>query len=183
MGREIRRVPADWEHPRYDDDTAPRSDRVGDYVPLRDKDYVSACEEWMAGLDAWRRGERNKFAGDGYDYFWEYEGNPPDKEHWRERRWTEAEATHYQMYETVSEGTPLTPPMPTLQALADYLVEHGDFWGQKRGTHGYDRGEKPVKWSREAADRFVGTGWAPSLVTQVSHGAVKVMEPHQLEGP
>lgn len=72
---------------------------------------------------------------------------------------------------------------PTLQALADYLVEHGDFWGQKRGTHGYDRGEKPVKWSREAADRFVGTGWAPSLVTQVSHGAVKVMEPHQLEGP
>lgn len=182
MGREIRKVPADWEHPRYDDDTAPNSSRVGDYKPLRDEDYASASEAWMAGLDAWRRGERDEFSSDGYRFFWEYHGNPPDHDYWRERVWTEAEATHFQMYETVSEGTPLTPPMASLEALADYLVEHGDFWGQKRGTHSYDRGEKPTKWSREAANRFVQSGYAPSLVTMVSGQGVKVMEPHQMDG-
>lgn len=157
MGREIRKVPADWEHPRYTKDNALSRDHIGSYMPLEDSDYVSASEKWLSDLALWQAGAHPYQAkgGTSCQFFWEYAGNPPDEEFWRARRWTEAEATHFQMYETVSEGTPLTPPMASLQELADYLVSHGDFWGQKRGTNGYDRGEKPVRWSREAADTFV----------------------------
>lgn len=53
MGREIRKVVPGWEHPRYTEEDAPRSDRVGDYRPLYDQDYESAANEWLAGLLEW----------------------------------------------------------------------------------------------------------------------------------
>jgi len=36
MGRKIRRVPPDWEHPKHTSETAPKRDRIGDYVALYD---------------------------------------------------------------------------------------------------------------------------------------------------
>lgn len=39
--------------------------------------------------------------------------------------WADAERTHLQIYETTSEGTPLTPPMATAEELADYCVRNG----------------------------------------------------------
>ena len=35
------------------------------------------------------------------------------------------EATMWQMYETTSEGTPISPPCESPRALARWLVEHG----------------------------------------------------------
>lgn len=37
MGREIRRVPMDWEHPK---------DERGYFIPLFDRDYESVGLEW-----------------------------------------------------------------------------------------------------------------------------------------
>jgi hypothetical protein len=65
--------------------------------------------------------------------------------------WKKGEATWYQMYETVSEGTPVTPPFPTKNDLINHLVYHGTFWDDK-------------PWSLEAARRFVKNEWAPSMV-------------------
>ena len=39
-------------------------------------------------------------------------------------RWTPDEATHYQMYETASAGTPISPVMASVEQLANWLVEH-----------------------------------------------------------
>ena len=71
----------------------------------------------------------------------------------------EQEKTRLTMYETVSEGTPVTPPFATKEELVNYLVEHGDFWDQHRGHGG---------WSRENAEHFVQAEWAPSGIFIVS---------------
>ena len=66
------------------------------------------------------------------------------------------------MYETVSEGTPVTPPFATKEELVEYLIEHGDFWDQKRRKEGNTI--MPCDpWTREQAETFVNdTEWAPS---------------------
>ena len=77
MGREVRRVPADWQHPKGNN---------GRYLPL---------------------GTR--------------EGLRPTP---RMPTWPEAERTHWQMYETTTAGTPLSPPCATPEALAKWLADH-----------------------------------------------------------
>lgn len=61
----------------------------------------------------------------------------------------------WQVWETVSEGSAITPVFATREALIDYLVEGGDGWDRKRGDGG---------WSRENAESFVNAAWAPSLI-------------------
>jgi len=147
MGREIRRVPPNWEHPRQD---------TGQYQPVRDKSYAEAAEEWIREFYLWQEGKHpsqsHEWAKE-YKYYWEYEGTPPEKDYYLSE-FTE-EPTWYQVYETVSEGTPVSPPFATKEELIDYLVEYGDFWDQKRGHGGR---------SREAATAFVNSGWVPSMV-------------------
>lgn len=38
--------------------------------------------------------------------------------------WPDEKRTHLQMYETTSEGTPISPVMETPEALAQWLVDH-----------------------------------------------------------
>jgi hypothetical protein len=38
-------------------------------------------------------------------------------------QWAEGERTHWMMYETVTAGTPLSPALPTPEALAQWLVD------------------------------------------------------------
>jgi hypothetical protein len=64
----------------------------------------------------------------------------------------------WQLWETVSEGSPITPPMPTAEALVEYLVTVGDVWSQRRNT----------RWDREAAERIVKSAWAPSFVVDAA---------------
>lgn len=67
--------------------------------------------------------------------------------------------TGWQVWETVSEGSPVTPVFETADELIEYLVENGDEWDQKRAARGTPM-ELP---SREAIEKFVkGTGWVPS---------------------
>lgn len=61
----------------------------------------------------------------------------------------------WQVWETVSEGSPVTPAFATDAELIDYLVVNGDARDQKRGDGG---------WSRENAEKFVSVGWAPSAM-------------------
>ena len=138
MGREIRRVPPNWEHPRNE---------RGEFRAMYDRTYAEAVAEWTAGYAKWEAGERKSDCE-----FWEWEGNPPDPDYYRPE-FTE-EPTWFQVYQTVSEGTPVTPPFATEDELIDYLVENGDFWCQERPN------ESPP--SRESATAFVKSGWVPS---------------------
>jgi hypothetical protein len=150
MGREIRRVPPNWEHPR--------SEQYGKegYQPMCNRKYSEAAEEWMHNCLLWQEGKhpsQEKGWGKDYKYYWEYEGKPPDKKYYLPDGLEEP--TWYQMYETVSEGTPVSPPFATKEELVEYLVENGDFWDQRHGSGGYDR---------KTAEAFVDEGWAPSFI-------------------
>lgn len=166
MGREIRRVPPNWEHPLAECRHIPQCITTAPiwpcnhsgrhYRPCFDHDYEEASAKWIAGFIDWHV---NGNASGDYPY-WEY-SNPPDKDTCRPK--FTAEPTWLQVYETVSEGTPVTPPFPSAEELARYLSENGDFWYQRdieeNGASRYR--SKP---DYEAALRFVTSGWAPSLI-------------------
>ena len=145
MGREIRKVPIDWEHPKNDN---------GDYKTLYDEDFESAATEWKKGFQKWEDGERPSYIDDFEGEFWEWDSGPPDREYYRPK-WTDEERTHYQIYETVSEGSPVSPVFATKEGMIEYLVSNGDYWDQKRGSGGR---------SREAAEAFVESGFAFSMI-------------------
>lgn len=163
MGREIRRVPPNWDHP-----VVMRSYGRPGKQPMYDRTYKQARDEWVAGLMAWERGDGRPSYMDADSDFWEYAGSPPDREY--HRPWADDEATWFQLWENVSEGTPVSPPFETKEELAQYLAENGDEWDQNRSTDpsacevfGMKLGQPG--WGIERARRFVnGPGWAPSMI-------------------
>ena len=162
MGREIRMVPPNWDHPKV-----MRSYGREEFQPMHDECFEDAAKQWKDEFVKWESGGR---AAAGEDYataeFWEYHGSPPDREYYRP--WKDEEATWYQLWETVSEGTPVSPPFATKDELIEYLVANGDYWDQQRREDikaGRYCGMNCDPWPREVAERFVhGSGWAPSLV-------------------
>ena len=139
MGRELRMVPPNWQHPRYTYDDAPSSHLVGEYIGLCDG-YEKGLEEFAKAIETKGLAEAIEYYGGGprkEDYV-DYQGQAP---------------TWYQIYETVSEGTPVTPPFATPEELVDYLVKNGDFWDQERGHGGYTYAQ---------AHTLVVGGYAPS---------------------
>jgi hypothetical protein len=167
MGREIRRVPPNWDHPR-----GIRRNGREDFVPMHDQTWEAAAEEWLADFDRIRRGDLSKW--EKYDrgvVDWAAENPAPDpnSEDVLYRPWSDEEATWFQVWQTVSEGSPVTPPFSTPEDLIAYLAAHGDFWDQDRckkadwaalwgGTPGQSG------WGRERAERFVNAGWAPTFI-------------------
>lgn len=150
MGREIRRVPPGWEHPK----TKRRNGEFG-FQPMFDKSYREAAEEWDRGYREWE-------PRDSFRWFWEREGVPPEDGAMYRPDWTEAEATGWCLYETVSEGTPVTPVFANAEGLIAYLAERGDFWAQRSGQGGM---------GMERARAFVESGgWAPSFVMSAENG-------------
>lgn len=97
MSREVRRVPASWEHPKDD---------KGHHVPHHEH-FPYNQEEIEEGLrDGW------------------LDNNPPNYGCDVMPQWPDAERTHYQMYESVTEGTPISPVMETPEALARWLADN-----------------------------------------------------------
>lgn len=114
MGREVRMVPADWEHPK----------KNGRYVPLFDDlvGHLRELAQWERGFVAdYKGGWKAKDPSDGSaeDYF-----GPTHVEEYMPV-WPPEACTHLQMYETTTEGTPISPPMPTAEDLARWLADNG----------------------------------------------------------
>lgn len=120
MGREVRRVPADWVHPRRED--AERS-----LQPMFGRSFAEAAKEWKEHLLAWEAGHNPFFdkprKDEDTEEFWEYNGGPPDRDYYLPD-WPEETRTHYQMYETCTEGTPISPVMETPEKLARWLTDN-----------------------------------------------------------
>lgn len=153
MSREVRRIPASWIHPTYEFGC-----RKGEYRPLRSEKFEDDLDfwkkyqkQWCAGLvfsyskNSWIERTPDK----GEDYEEEYGPEPSRSDYMP--TWTE-EASHFQMYETTSEGTPISPVLESPEALARWLVADGAsaFANQ---TASYEA------WLRVAQG-----GFAPSLV-------------------
>lgn len=108
MGREIRMVPPNWEHP---------TDARGKYLPLHDKTHEQAMREYEDEYEMVADADKQSSSKE------ELAGSPPNPERYRPEY---AEApTHYQLYENVSEGTPLTPLFPDKETLVEYAVSEG----------------------------------------------------------
>jgi len=124
MGREVRRVPANWQHPEND----------RDYQPMHDRDYESAITEWIESHQLWLQGKHPsqlEYPAETAElkYFAQWDGNAPDIEYYRPK-WKNEERTHYQMYETCSEGTPISPVMADPKELAQWLADNNaSFFG------------------------------------------------------
>lgn len=127
-------------------------------------------KEWLDGLAEWMEKGFQEFLqrdekygndcgpNEPYRAYCEWEGGAPDADSYRSP-WA-SEPTAFQMYETVSEGTPVSPVCETKEALIDYLVNHGDYWSQMRAK---EEGGDP-RWSRAAAEGFVESEYAPSMI-------------------
>lgn len=109
MGRAARRVPEGWEHPR----------RAGRYQPMFDESYQDALAERATALAGWPSDPSSKTYS-----FEEYYGEAPDPARYRPA-WHEESRTHLMMYETTSEGTPISPAFETPEDLAWWLVNNG----------------------------------------------------------
>jgi len=122
---------------------------------MYDRQFAGAAKEWKDEFAKWEAGERPSYcsADDAKLEAWEWIGKPPDRKYYRP--FADEEATWYQLWETVTEGTPVSPPFATLEELVAHLAKFGDDWDRKRGDGG---------WGLAAATRFVKTGWAPTLM-------------------
>jgi hypothetical protein len=100
MGREVRRVPRDWQHPK---------DR-GKFIPLKDgyESDLSEFERHIASMGI----------GKAIDY---WGGGPQSCDYMH----PEGERDGWQMYEDVSEGTPISPVFNTPEELARWLANAG----------------------------------------------------------
>ncbi len=163
MGREIRRVPRGWEHPVNEHchhmawgGHGPHESQDGKcFKPLHDHPYEPVAQEWLRDCAAWEDGtyekliEHPEYKKD-CPHYWEYAGNPPSPEYYRPD-WKPEEMTCYQIYETVSEGTPVSPVFESKAEMVEWLVEQGH--------------------TRPAAENFVKSEWVPSMV--ISDGVMR----------
>lgn len=170
MGREVRRVPENWEHPMDWD----HKDHHGrhHHKPLYEG-YTDALDEWTAEREfwdndsddpgRWNNGEarmESKRSGESADL---WHGSRPESGDYMPE-WSEAERTHYQMYETTSEGTPLSPVLDTPEKLARWLTDNeasasGDLTASYEG------------WLR-----VCNGGYAPSMVGHDGRGMTSGVE-------
>ena len=102
MGREVRRVTKNWEHPK---------DENGNYKPLHEG-YAADAEEFLEMVES-----------DGLQEAVDYMGCPDKDDYMPD--WSEEEKTHLMMYEDTTEGTPISPAFETPEALAKWLAESG----------------------------------------------------------
>jgi hypothetical protein len=120
MSREIRRVPPSWQHPKDGD---------GNYIPLHDESYAAAASTWVHDCIAWATGTHPDLIQSpelktSYPFYWEWADYPPDAEQYRPH-WLPDEASAYQVYENVTEGTPVSPVFTTRESLDQWLQDHG----------------------------------------------------------
>ena len=97
MGREVRRVPADWQHPK---------DAKGNFIPMHEY-FPFDEEEIKEGLaEGWLTNTPPNY---GWDVM---------------PAWSDSERTHIMMYEDTSEGTPISPAFATCEELARWLADN-----------------------------------------------------------
>ena len=156
MSREVRRVPLDWQHPR---------DERGHYVPMFDTAYEDDLAEWIEGRRKWDAGEDSDRAR--YGGTWEeWSGSAPTPETYRPS-WTEDNPpVGYQVYESVSEGTPVSPVFPDRESMIVWLMADPPIGIGGRILH----------LTREQAERFAEDAYAPSMVFTPSTGLVSGLE-------
>ena len=125
MGRQIRRVPEDWDHPWQN----------GRFIPLLRGSFDEECDDWYSQARDWQDGGHKALAENPglkqiYRWYHEYAGSPPeDRADYMEHFLDGRECTHWQLYEDVSEGTPVSPVFATREELIGWIRGSGGLAG------------------------------------------------------
>lgn len=206
MSREIRRVPANWQHPKRIIER--RGEILEEYRPMSQysyeqavKDFHERVEEWMEGYRLWQEGKFKHYKGKTvtkeeamqewkqynaderkkYKFSSDYRATDDRKYDTGLCCWEDVKGETpqypnpddymprgewFQVFEEVSEGTPITPPFATTKELIDWMATNKDFWG--------------TQWSREGAENLVKTGGCLSMIAQNEGGKVKIYQPHEM---
>ena len=124
MGRQVRKVPEDWEHPK---------DSKGAYIPLFGGSYKEDYKNWMENWSKWQVGLVESYK-EGIDWepveegyknwtYTAYAGGVPSPDDYMPD-FDESSLTHLMMYETCTEGTPISPAFKTPEELAHWLADN-----------------------------------------------------------
>lgn len=124
MGRQLRKVAANWQHPK---------NKNGNYIPLLDGKFSERLAKWEEENAQWEKGFRDDWSG-GWKQreadelnmtFAEWDGEKPVKEDYMPE-WKDEELTHIQLYENTSEGTPISPVYlaTEIEKLCEYAAEN-----------------------------------------------------------
>lgn len=156
MSREVRMVPGDWQHPR---------DEHGKFIPLLGGSFADRLARWDEDAGQWARGFVRDFVTGTWEpkadkyaslSFEEWDGRRPEVSDYMPD-WPPERRTHYQMYETTSEGTPISPIAATPECLAKWLADNGaSAFGDMTAT--YD------EWLG-----MIRKGWAPGMIIAGGH--------------
>lgn len=129
MGREIRIVPENWQHPK---------DENGLFIPLFGRCFSKSLRRWNFREKKWNQGLRIDNNGSYIQKEKEYEnipysdfaGKKPLKSEYMPE-WKKSELTHIQLYENTSEGTPITPVFKKddLMSLCEYAANNCTVFG------------------------------------------------------
>jgi hypothetical protein len=147
------------------------------HIPLHLGPYSKRVSEWDIEAEMWAKGKRRKYDFEDPDNlvwvdidtkykdmpFSEWSGERPAQDDYMPE-WAEDEATHYQMYETCTEGTPISPVFDTPEKLARWLADNeASAFGDMTASY-------------ESWLRVCRGGYAPSAVAAPGVGLVSGVE-------
>ena len=117
MGREVRMVPKSWGHPIRED---------GSFIALHESNFDQCAADWDKESAEWASGNYPDYADEESKKltYSEWNGGRPEEEDYMPS-WSANVANHYMMYETTSEGTPISPAFDTPENLATWLCNSG----------------------------------------------------------
>ena len=127
MSCEVRMIKPGWRHPEHYNEYR----RCSEYRGLM-TEYTRCLARWEEGYAKWQEGLQEDWMNSTDDVnAWkpledenqEWTSEKPDPNDYMPE-WTPGEATLYVMYETTSEGTPISPGFVTLEELASWLAKN-----------------------------------------------------------
>lgn len=145
MGRELRKVPANWEHPKNDN---------GKYKPMFKEFYGDALNEWLNNHNQWLDGTHPDLIEDPalkeiYPFYAMWGDGAPDVEFYQTKKYSDEELTHIQLYETTTEGTPISPVFEAdeIEKLCEWAAENATTFASFKATK--------EEWKKRLEDNLV----------------------------
>ena len=127
---ELRVVPENWSHPK---------DEKGRFVSLRGEKFSEEIAEYKEEQEMWNKGFRKKMTELGKVggviswvpkdedlkemSFEDWRGKCPEAKDYMPE-FSDKDLTHCQLYETITEGTPITPVMGSSAEVGRWIVKH-----------------------------------------------------------
>ena len=120
MSREVRMVPPDWKHPKGE------KGYIGLFSVTSKEGVLQDIQEWLKNQQLWSEGKHPDQQDNdtkGIARYTDWHGAIPSPDDYMPY-WPPEVATHFCMYETTSEGTPVSPAFATQEELARWLTDN-----------------------------------------------------------